>query len=394
MKLFVKVCLYLLAIAICIVFSLYLSAEVGWTFAYILICAPIFSLGITFFLTRRNRITVSADVDRTMLYKGETATLRITARNRSIFPVPAVKVHISAQGGLEPEESVSSYVISIPPRSDGVIEIHYKAKVWGRFNIGAESVFLHDFMEFFRFRLPCLNAVCTVKVFPDIPEIQGDSPLLRSAAESARFADDSEDTRESDNVPGFSGMPGYTHREYVEGDPIRRINWKLSSKRDKYLVRLDDEIESVRQNIVLDSAGGADIFVNERAVEGVLAAALGLLKYGFESTVYCRINGLTESFDISEPADVTALQTQLADFTFLSAAECKTRIPTEEIAGDSGAKAMMIYTPLFNPALSAEIASAEEQGMVCAVVTSDEMMSGSANRVWRLSEDYSAEMIQ
>ncbi len=391
MKLFVKVCLYLLAIAICIVFSLYLSAEVGWTFAYILICAPIFSLGITFFLTRRNRITVSADVDRTMLYKGETATLRITAKNRSIFPVPAVKVQISAQGGLE---SVSSYVISIPPRSDSVIEIHYKAKVWGRFNIGAESVFLHDFMEFFRFGLPCLNAVCTVKVFPDIPEIQGDSPLLRSAAETARFADDSEDTRESDNVTGFSGMPGYTHREYVEGDPIRRINWKLSSKRDKYMVRLDDEIESVRQNIVLDCIGNGNILVNERAVEGVLAAALGLLKYGFESTVYCRINGLTESFDISEPADVTALQTRLADFTFLSETECKTRIPTDEIAGDSGARAMMIYTPMFDHKLSTEIASAEEQGMVCAVVTSDTMMSGHANRVWRLNEDYSAEMIQ
>lgn len=395
----VKIFMYLLAIALSIAFALYLSASIGWTFVYVLVLAPIFSLIITYVLSRKSRVTLSADIDRTMLYKGETVTLKVTAKNRSIFPVPAVKVRLSVPQVLEPAESASSLVISIMPRSEAVVEMQYKAKVWGVYNIGAENAFLHDFMGFFRFAMPCADSVCEVKIFPDIPEIPGDAPLLRSAAESARFADDSEETKENDGLNLFAGMPGYTHREYTEGDPVRRINWKLSSKRDKYMVRLDDEIESIQQNIVLDTCGGNDVYENERAVEGMLAAALGLLKCGFESTVYCRFNGVYETFAITEPADVSALQTRLADYRFSSADDVmdgkkvRSRIPVSEISADGSAKAIMLYTPLFDRKLTAEISAAEEQGITCAVVSSDSVSVGSAYQVWRLNEDYSAELL-
>jgi len=395
MKMFISVFLYLFAIAISVAFALCLSAPIGWTFVYMLVCAPIFSLAITYFLTKNNRVSVTSDVNRTMLYKGEMSTLRIVVRNRSVFPVPAVKIRIAATGGLDPEDDCSCYVVSVSPRSESVVEINYKAKVWGRYIIGSESAFLHDFMGFFKFRMSCLNSMNEVKVFPDIPEIQGDSPLLRSAVEAARFADDSEETSESESVTGFSGMPGYTHREYIEGDPIRRINWKLSSKRDKYMTRLDDEIESIRQNIILDSVGGNNIYENERAVEGMLAAALGMLKCGFESTVYCRFNGIYEAISISEPGDVSVLQTRLADFSFerqLAGQKKITRVPVEEMLS-GGSRALMIYTPLLDSNLSAEIAFAEEQGMSCAVVTAEKVISGSAERIWRINEDYSAELL-
>lgn len=396
MKKFFYILMYLTAISVAVAFALCLSAQIGWTFAYMLICAPLFSLGITFFLTKGKRVTVISDVDRTMLYKGEPATLRIVVRNKSIFPVPAVKVRISNQGGLVPENVCENYVVSVSPRSESVIEIKYKAKVWGRYILGAEKIFMHDFIGFFKFRIPCLEAVNEVSVFPDIPDIQGDSPLLRSATEAARFADDSEETTESESVTGFSGMPGYTHREYVEGDPVRRINWKLSSKRDKYMIRLDDEIESIKQNIVLDSCGGRNIYENERAVEGMLGAALGLLKCGFESTVYCRLNGLYEAFAISEPADVSMLQTRLADFSFerqLASKKKQNRIPIDEMLSASGSRAMMVYTPSFDNDLSDEISAAQEQGMTCAVVTSDSNFSGRAEQLWRINEDYSAELL-
>lgn len=396
MKKIFSILLYFVAIAIGVAFALCLSASIGWTFVYMLVCVPLFSLAITFFLTRRKRVSIVSDVDRTMLYKGERAALRIIVRNKSIFPVPAVKVKLSASGGLLPENSCEYFVVSVSPRSESVIETGYTAKVWGRYIIGAESAFMHDFAGFFKFRLPCLDAVNEVSVFPDIPDIQGDSPLLRSAAETARFADDSEETTESENVTSFSGMPGYTHREYVEGDPVRRINWKLSSKRDKYMVRLDDEIESVKQNIVLDSVGGGNIYENERAVEAMLAAAIGLLKCGFESTVYCCFNGIFESFPITEPADVSMLQTKLAGYSFErqpSGKKNQNRVPLDMILSGGGSRAMMVYTPLFDNGLSSEISAAAEQGIVCAVVTSDRNFSGNAEQLWRINEDYSAELL-
>lgn len=393
-----KIIMYLLAIALGVLFALFLSAPVGWTFVYMLVCAPIFSFLVTLFLHKRKSVSLTVDVNRTMLYKRETVTLKITAVNRSVFPVPAVKIKLAVPKGLVPADGGSladckSMVLSISPRSETTAEMVYTAKVWGSCFIGAESAALHDFMGFFHFKMSCVDLQSEIKVFPDIPEMAGDAPLLRAAAENARFADDSEETKESDGMTRFAGMPGYTHREYAEGDPVRRINWKLSSKRDKYMVRLDDEIESVRQNMVLDCVGGDDVYLNERAVEGLLAAALGLLKCGFESTVYCRFDGAYEAFEIAEPADVSELQTRLASFKFTGADEPfkGKRIP--DISEDGGGKSILFYTPLFNKKLSAEISAAEEQGVLVSVVSSDSISSGNAYQVWRLNEDFSAEMI-
>ncbi|MBP1559780.1 MAG: DUF58 domain-containing protein [Oscillospiraceae bacterium] len=387
-----KIILYLFAVAMCVFFALYLSAEIGWTVVYLLVVAPIFSFVVTLVTHRTKSVTLRADIDKSMLYKGETVTLRIIAKNRSILPVPAVRVRLAAAKGLEAETGAESFVISIPPRSEAVLEARYKARVWGTYKVGAVSAALWDFMGFFRFAMPADELACGVKIFPDIPEMQGDAPLLKSAAETAKFSDESEDTRESDGITRFAGMPGYTHREYAEGDPVRRINWKLSSKRDKYMVRLDDEIESVQQTIVLDSCGGDDVLENERAVEGMLAAALGLLKSGFDTTVFCRFNGAFEQFEITEPADVSALQTKLAEYSFETGSTAVKRLP--ESVTENGARTVILYTPRFDARLTAELSAAEEQGVFTAVVSSDSVGTGTAFQVWRLNEDYSPELIK
>ena len=394
-----KIIMYLIAVFLSVMFALYLSASIGWTFVYVFVCAPIFSFLVTLWLHKRKSVTVKTDVNRTMLYKNETVTLKITAKNRSFFPVPAVKLFLAEPEGLEPENSFKSCVMSIPPRSEASVEIVYRAKVWGACSAGVKSAELHDFMKLFKFRMPCSadslkgGLLHEIKVFPDIPEMAGDAPLLRAAAENAKFSDDSEETRETDNANLFAGMPGYTHREYTEGDPVRRINWKLSSKRDKYMVRLDDEIESVQQNIVLDSRGGSDVYENERAVEGVLAAALGLLKSGLESTVYFRFKGIWESFAISEPADVTALQTRFADYRFAGENEKCERIPGDELSESGSGAGILLFTSLFDKSLTAAVASAEDQGIFSAVISADSVSVGNAFQIWRLGEDYSAELI-
>ena len=398
-KMLIKLFLYLLAIGFGVFFALYLNAAIGWTFVYILVCSPIFSLIVTYALTRRKRITLTADVNRSMLYKRETTVLRIIAKNKSLLPVPAIKIKLAVPKGLtriDNEENYVNCVLSISPRSQAVIEIEYKAAVWGICKVGAENAVLHDFMGFFKFAMPCTELLREIKVFPDIPEIEGDAPLLRAASEAAKFSDDNEETKENDGLNTFGGMPGYTHRDYELGDPVRRINWKLSSKRDKYMVRLDDEIESIRQTIVLDPCGGNDVFENERAVEGMLAAVDGLLKCGFEVTVFCRFNSEFLQFEITEPADVSALQTRLADFQFVNTAAGvpyrDERIPMKNLTESGVSRGILLYTPLFDKQLNMDISSAEEQGVTVSVVSSDSVGSGTAHQVWQINEDYSTDI--
>ncbi|MBO7395493.1 MAG: DUF58 domain-containing protein [Ruminococcus sp.] len=103
--------------------------------------------------------------------------------------------------------------------------------------------------------------------------------------------------------------PGYEHREYVHGDPLKRVNWKLSSKKDKLMVRLDEAVASVQPMIVLDlyrssSAKPEEAILGEeqiiRSVFGLLSL---LVKQGIASTLIYRSAGgdiIAESVDNPE----------------------------------------------------------------------------------------------
>ena len=104
-----KIFMYLLAVWLCVMFALYLSAPIGWTFVYIFVCAPVFSFLVTLFLHTKKSIVLTADVNRTMLYKKETVTLKITAANNSLFPVPAVKLFLAAPRSEEHTSELQSH---------------------------------------------------------------------------------------------------------------------------------------------------------------------------------------------------------------------------------------------------------------------------------------------
>ena len=238
---------YVLAMALCVFFALYMSAPAGWTFFYTLAAAPLFSLillAVTFFTSP---LEITASSDSSMVYKNEEFSYKIRIRNKGIIPVPAILIKTNI-----PDEDGKIISASVYTKGQTEISLGCRAVRWGPMKLEITEIRLSDFLNLIS--LPIYRNdgryTSSVRVFPDIPDVPCDSPLIRSAAENIRFNDDCEDTKESDSFGFTGGMPGYTHREYVEGDPIRRINWKLSSKKDNYMVRLDDETrERIRQEL-------------------------------------------------------------------------------------------------------------------------------------------------
>ena len=45
------------------------------------------------------------------------------------------------------------------------------------------------------------------------------------------------------------------HREYVQGDEIRRVDWKVFAKTDRYYVREYEEETNLRAMLILDASG-------------------------------------------------------------------------------------------------------------------------------------------
>lgn len=386
---------YILAMAISAFFALYMNAPAGWTIFYVLAAAPIFSLLVTFIAYKSGCVTVSADISGNMVYKGESVKLKITVKNSSILPIPAIIVRLRNCEGFTTEDKSMTYAVSVSPRDSTVLEVSFKAKMWGRAFIGADSITMADFLNIAAFPIYTergLNSyACEVKVFPNIPDIPSDTPLVKSAAETIRFSDESEDTKESDKNNLFGGMPGYTHREYAEGDPIRRINWKLSSKRDVYMVRLDDEIEAMQQVIVLDSVG-SEHYLDERIVEGMLAVVFSLFRLGFESTVWINTKNGFVSRDISDYGDVTALQSALANYDFIHGRRAVSRIPLEELQSKKQASGVMLFTSAGDRELAAEIEEVCGAGTAVTTAAAGEIRTLPAP-CWLIAEDFTAEQV-
>jgi hypothetical protein len=111
--------------------------------------------------------------------------------------------------------------------------------------------------------------------------------------------------------------PGYEHREYEHGDPLKRINWKLSSKKAKLMVRLDEAAASVQPFLVLDLFRRSHI-PTENAVRGeeqLLRSAFGLLNLLVRQGIACNFvyrsadgTSVTESVDNPDYPDQLLLK--------------------------------------------------------------------------------------
>ncbi|MBQ8781539.1 MAG: DUF58 domain-containing protein [Oscillospiraceae bacterium] len=377
---------YALAMALCVFFALYMSAPAGWTFFYMLAAAPLFSLillAVTYFI---KPLEITASADSATVYKNEEFFYNIKIKNKSILPVPSVIIKTNMNGGMEKPFSVCVYTRGVTE-----FKIGCKATVWGPLRCGITEIRLADFLNIIS--LPIYKDDGTyasaIRVFPDIPDVPCDSPLIRSTAESIRFCDDCEDTKESDSFNFTGGMPGYTHREYVEGDPIKRINWKLSSKKENYMVRLDDETEAMQQVIVLDSKCGLNRKDDERGVEGVLAVVFSMLRLGFDSVVFFNTKHGFIPFEITEQGDLSALRTAFAEYEY-ETSPCE-RLPIDELS-EKKYQGIMLCSPCPDGELSAAADTAAEYGIsVTLISASSEHLPQPP--YWQLDNDYGAEFI-
>lgn len=384
---------YFMALGICVLFALFMSAGTGWMFFWALVAAPLFSFVLTAVTYFSRSLSIEVDTSGSMVYKNEDFRLKIAVRNKSIIPVPALILKPAECDGIIMENDGREYTVGVYTKGTAEFDIKCRAEMWGASEIGIEQIYLSDFLHFIKIPLYKEKGekkyIRTVKVFPDIPDVQADTPLIRTAAEQMKFNDDCEETKESDGINFFGGMPGYTHREYTEGDPIKRINWKLSSKKDSYMVRLDDEIESMQQVIILDSKG-RDRKENERAVEGVLSVVNSLFKLGFDSTVWYNTKDGFLYHEIKELGDVPALQLKFAEYSFVD--ETDVRVPVDELS-EKNRTGIILVTPCPDKKLAAEIDAAAASGFgVTAVAAADKEISLNTP-YWVMNEEYTAEFI-
>ncbi|MGN1106805.1 MAG: DUF58 domain-containing protein, partial [Huintestinicola sp.] len=366
------------AVALAVIFALYLSGRVGWFLVTAFVAAPIISVLMTLIFVRR--IFVSCDADSVILCKGDVCELTVNVTNGSFLPTPPILADMSDMPSVTAMEK--QYSISLLPFDTDSFTVKYTATICGPALIGVKSLKVSDYFGIFSFEIKSADIselVFTVSVIPDIAEVNFSDPVVSRAAELSAFADDSEDTTDAP-AGKFGGFPGYDSREYVPGDPLKRINWKQSVKRRKLLVRLDDETTSSTVSIVLDSVfekekvflpavaadsrfSGADhdkltSLMAQDAIEQSLGITRAFIMQNYSVSYFLMGRNGWECFPAADENDIAALRTELASYSFFSTAS---RFPEEELKNQKGS-VFVLCTPYLDETLNEQLSSEASDG--------------------------------
>lgn len=242
---------YLLSVALAVVFALYLSGRVGWFLVLAFALAPVLSIGMTWIASRQ--LQIAGQPSANLVSKGDKCRIQIEIKNKWILPTPTVVVEVKDSVSMKCQDRCC--LVSVMPFSGEYFSMEYTARICGKAVIGIENVMVNDFFGVFRFSVKNIRKELLqweVGVIPEIGQVSERDERITRLLTTSMIADNSEETVEA-VASTLMGFPGYDNREYVPGDPLKRINWKLSAKKDQLLVRLDDETPGLTINVVLDS---------------------------------------------------------------------------------------------------------------------------------------------
>lgn len=188
----------------------------------VLLVVPAASIGLLALSGRNLRISM----ERTS-QPSENPVVRVRIENPDFVPLAAVEAEVTCTN-LRTGEADSYYIRNTPrPKSTQEFDLEVLPKHAGRYEIAVTSALLTDPLQ-----LSSKNIVCSDRQYVTIMPETFDMHLSYASDAAMLESDRTADSRKG-NDPGEVRAI----REYVPGDPVRNIHWKLSEKMDKLLVK-------------------------------------------------------------------------------------------------------------------------------------------------------------
>lgn len=218
--------LFLILIAVCIAFRiLYL-----WDFAMVLLviiaALPVVML-VLLLITKKLTKTEFIIPDKTAA-KNVPFQVHLCITNRSILPIGKAEAFIEYSNTMG--SSVSCFELHMPvhPRNTQKMAFRISSEFCGKLSIKCSAIHIYDPLKLFRVKIG-KNTSAEITVMPDIHEISG----------NICFTDiiDDDNCLYSQHKPGDDPSEIFDLREYAPGDKLNRIHWKLSSKKNDFIVK-------------------------------------------------------------------------------------------------------------------------------------------------------------
>lgn len=308
---------YLVALFFVGIFALYCSGRVGWFLVLVLVLTPLLSMIYAVFSARFLEIT--GEVNGQIYSKGDHLLLKLTIVNRGWLPSAFLRMELLENSHWKTENR--QLMLAVAPKSREGIQISYQAQYAGGSEIGVEKICVCDFLGLLAIPIKEEHKLrWRVGVIPEIQGVSMIEDFLKEVLQEMSGQSESEETIDA-STDTFGGFPGYEYRTYRPGDPIKRINYKLSAKKDELWVRLDEKQAISTVYLMLDpyyvheGEGAIEI---QHTLEVMLGITQSLLLHDFVVEVWFKGDEGIEYQAISGEEQIVNLAKILALYQFES----------------------------------------------------------------------------
>lgn len=218
--------LFLLLIIICSFFYILYVPDFALVLLVIFIALPVIMLITAVIL--KHSIKAELAVKDAIVSKKQPFPVQLCITNKSFIPVGKAEAHIEYYNVFS--NQISSFYLDLPiqPRNSQRVTFQLSSKFCGIIKIRTVNIKISDPMRLFKFRIG-KNIRTEVSVMPEIHEIDGTVTYTDRVNEESNIF--------SEQKPGDDPSEIFNLREYNPGDRLNRIHWKLSSKKDDFIVK-------------------------------------------------------------------------------------------------------------------------------------------------------------
>ena len=260
--------------AVMIGYFLYFGSGAAFALAAAMILIPILTLPLSLYLRNKIKMSVTAEPN---VRKGDSGGFVITLENPTPWPVMRIRCRVRTENQLNREEEFFVINTWLPPKGSQQAAASVGSSYCGRIKISVDKMMLTDCFGLISIGYKP-NEAAYITVQPDTFEME---VSLRPDA----GANDESDVY-SEQKPGNDMTETFQIREYVPGDSMRQIHWKLSNKFDRLIVR-DPSLPVIRNVLIFWERSGenGDPDIIDAQAEIIVTLCKSLLENSIQFTV-------------------------------------------------------------------------------------------------------------
>lgn len=223
--LIIKLLFLIIAIVCAAFYVLYV-----WDFSFVLMIVMLLLPAAMYIITFITKKLISAEIrSRThTASKNESFDVQLCVNNRSIFPVGKAEALIEYYNVFNNQINCIEFHFPVQSRNSHRLTFQLSSKFCGIIKLRSARITIYDPLRIFKFRIG-KNLREEITILPEGRDIGGFlSSTDRLNDESIHF---------SEHKPGDDPSEVFDLRDYIPGDKLNRIHWKLSCKKDDFIVK-------------------------------------------------------------------------------------------------------------------------------------------------------------